>query len=321
MIPGWKYLLTTAALAVAALYLVGCGKDGGGAVVDPGNATGQENWWNLYLNDSGQPITLPSGFKLVKLDGSQRTASRNTSSSAGLSLNFRIDPDWRSNRGWLFRGADQGSTTLATIAGAAEVIKEGGWLRIGETFDWEATREDPPGSFKFTLYNRFTQLGLRMPFSGFATDLMLTLLGEPYIAYPTDTTKTWQGPVTNVSQGPGTEFQEILTYRIEYLGTRSLKESGTAIGSWNDVIKITGVANEGQGRIETYLAPNVGIIYYYYITAFGQKAAGALAGYDLENRSTGGSAITDYFPTAGGNHWIYEFSPDERVAQFRFSVE
>ena len=176
MIPGWKHLLAVVTLAVAAAGLTGCGSDGGGAVVDPGHDTGQEHWWDLYLNNSGQPITLASGFKLVKLAGSERTASRNTSSSAGLALNFRIDPDWRSNSGWLFRGADQGSTTLATIAGAAEVIKQGGWLKIGETFDWESAREDPPGSFEFTLYNRFNQLAIRMPFSGFATDLMTTLL-------------------------------------------------------------------------------------------------------------------------------------------------
>ena len=311
MIPGWKHLLAAATLAVTVICLTGCGSDsGGGTVVDPGHETGQEHWWDNYLNESGQPVTQASGFKLIQLDGSQRTASRNTSSSAGLSLNFRIDPDWRSSNGWLFRGADQGNTDLAEIAGAAEVYKQGGWLKIGETFDWESVP-----------VNRFDQLFIRTPFSGFATDLMLTLLAEPYIAFPTDTTRTWQGPPTNVSQGQGTEFQEIFSYRIEYLGTRSLKESGTAIGTWDDVIKITGVANQGQGRIETYLAPNVGILYYYYITAFGQKAAGALAGYDLENRSTGGSAVTDYFPTAGGNHWIYEFSPDSRVDQFRFSVE
>ncbi len=319
MMLGWKHLLAAVTLAVAGL--TGCGSDGDGGIVTPGHDTTQDHWWDNYLNESGQPITMPSGFKLAKLDGSDRTASRNTSSSAGLSLNFRIDPDWRSSGGWLFRGADQSSSTLSTIAGAAEVIKQAGWLRIGETFDWESAREDPPGSFEFTLYNRFTQFPIRTTFSGFATDLMLTLLAEPYIGYPTDTTKTWQGSPTNVSQGPGTEFQEIFSYRIDYLGTRSLKESGTAIGTWDDVIKITGVANEGQGRIETYLAPNVGILYYYYVTAFGDLAAGALAGYDLDNRSTGGSAITDYFPTAGGNHWIYEFSPDDRVDQFRFSVE
>jgi hypothetical protein len=321
MILGWKHLLAAGTLAVAAAGLTGCGSDGGGGIVDAGHDTAQEHWWDNYLNDSGQPITLASGFKLVKLDGSESTASRNTSSSSGMSLNFRIDPDWRSSGGWLFRGADQSSSTLSTIAGAAEMTKQAGWLRIGETFDWESAREDPPGSFQFTLHNRFTQFPIRTPFSGFATDLMTTLLAEPYIGFPTDTTKTWQGKPTNVSQGPGTEFQEILSYRIEYLGTRSLKESGTAIGTWDDVIKITGTANEGQGRIEAYLAPNVGILYYYYITAFGQKAAAALAGYDLDNRSSGGSAVTDYFPTAGGNHWIYEFSPDDRVDQFRFSVE
>ncbi|MBW7996042.1 MAG: hypothetical protein FVQ81_05595 [Candidatus Glassbacteria bacterium] len=308
-------------VTLTGVLAAGCGSDGGGGVVDPGSNIGQDHWWDNYLDANRQPITLSSGFKLVELSGDERTATRITSASMGLSLNFRIDADWRSTGGWLFRGANQGSSTLENLAGAVEVIKQSGRLRIGETFDWEGVREQPPGSFKFVRVNRFNQLAIRMPFSGFATDLMTTLLAEPYIGYPTDTTKSWQGPPINVSQGPGTEFQEILTYRIEYLGTRSLKESGTAIGSWDDVIKITGIANQGQGRIETYLAPNVGILYYYYITAFGQKAAGALAGFDLENRSTGGSAITDYFPTAGGNHWIYEFSPDDRVEQFRFSVE
>ena len=216
MLPGWKQLLVSAVLVVAAATVTGCGSDGGG-VVEPGHNTGQEYWWDNYLDASREPITLSSGFKLYALDGSSVTATRYTSTSAGMSLNFRIDPDWRSTRGWLFRGDDQNNTSLATLAGAAEVIKSNGWLTIGETFDWESTRED--GNFNFTLYNRFTQFPIRSPFSGFATDLMTTLLSEPYIAFPTDTTKTWQGPVTNVSDG-NSEFQEIMTYSIDYLGTR-----------------------------------------------------------------------------------------------------
>ena len=315
----WRILLAVVAIT-ATVSLIGCGSDGGGGVVDPGHDTGQDHWWDNYLNSSREPVTLTSGFKLYSLDGSERSASRYTSTSAGMSLNFRIDPDWRSTRGWLFRGDDQENTNLASLAGAAEIIKQSGWLRIGETFDWESAREEPEGSFNFVLHNRFTQFPIRTPFSGFPTDLMKTILDEPYIAFPTDTTKTWQGNINNVSDGT-TEFQEILTYTIEYLGTRSLTESGNAVDTWDDVIKITGIANQGQGRIETYLAPNVGIVYYYYITAFGQKAAGALVGYDLANSSVGGSSTTDYFPTDGGNHWIYEFSPDDHVDSFRFSVE
>jgi hypothetical protein len=84
---------------------------------------------------------------------------------------------------------------------------------------------------------------------------------------------------------------------------------------------ISGTANQGQGMVDAYLAPDVGIIYYYLLTAFGQKASGALVGYDLQNQSVSGGTIKDYFPTAGGNHWIYEFSPDEQVDNFRFRVD
>jgi hypothetical protein len=310
-----------ALFTISLVIFAACGSDGGGGVVDPGHDTSQAHWWDNYLSDTGTPLTLPSGFKLVSLDEGDRTATRITSQSKGLSLNFRVDADWRSNNGWLFRGGDQGSTNYESLAGAVEYIKQGGWLTTGETFDWEGVAEDPPGSFEFVRVNRFTQFPIRSVFNGFATDLMTTLLSRPYIAYPTDTTKTWQGPPTNVSQGTGTEFQEIISYHITYLGTRSLYENTSKIGTWDDVILIRGVANQGQGMVEAYLAPDVGIVYYYLLTAFGQKAAGALVGYDLENRSVSGSTIKDYFPTAGGNHWIYEFSPDEQVDNFRFKVD
>ena len=90
-----------------------------------------------------------------------------------------------------------------------------------------------------------------------------------YFEQKIDTTKTWLGDPVHVSQGPGSEFVEIMQYSISYLGERRLMESGSALETYQDVIRIKGQANQGQGEIEAYLAPDAGIIYYYYITAFG----------------------------------------------------
>lgn len=297
----------------------GCGKDGS-AVIDPGADTGAEHWWDNYLDATGNPVTLPSGFKLARADGSLRTVSPATSSQQGLVLSFAVEPYFRSNAGYLFRGNNQNNADLENLAGAVEFIKQSGWLRQRETFDWEGLRETPPGSFKFTRINRFTKFSIRSTFNGFATDLMLTLLSEPYIGFPTDTTRKWNGKPVYVSSGIGNEFIEIFSYGIRYIGRAELKEGSSTLATYDDVILIEGVANQGQGHIRAYLAPNVGIIHYHLTTAFGQPAAGALVGFSGENLDIGGSALTDYMPLAPGNHWLYEFSPDDRVAQFRFQV-
>jgi len=287
--------------SLAFFLLAGCGDDSG-VVEPPGNGG---NFWSNYLD-----LTLPSGFKLVSLEGEQKTATVLTTPANQMGvLNFAIDPDYRSNRGWLFRGHDHFSDVKQDLAGAAEFVKQSGWLRVGETFDWDrGTR-------------RYTQPPLiRLTFIGYAGDLLITYLGEPYIAFPTDTTKTWTGPPVNVSDGSGSSFVEIFSYRIHYLGSSDLMENDRVLAGYDDVIHIEGVANAGQGRIDAYLAPNVGIIYYHLVTAFGQEGAAALIGFSGENQSISGAAVKDYFPTAPGNHWIYEFSPDDHVPQFRFSV-
>ena len=317
MLGKWKLLLLF--LSTGGLTFSACGNDNGG-VVTPGDEISQDHWWDNYLDENRNPVTLPSGFKLAPLSANQRTATPKTTNRHFV-LNFVIDPDWRSNLGYIFRGNDQNKSALENLAGAVEFYKQEGWLKKRETFDWEGVREDPPGSFNFVRVNRFTKLPIRSIFNGVATDLMLTLLAEPYIAFPTDTTKTWFGDPVHVSQGPGSEFMEIMQYSISYLGERRLMEDSNALETYQDVIQIKGQANQGQGRIEAYLAPDMGIIYYYYITAFGQKAAGALIGYAGENLDLNGGAVKDYFPTAGGNHWLYEFAPDDRVDEFRFSVQ
>ena len=293
-------------------FLVACGKDSGQGIVPPGEDITQEHWWDNFLDESRNPITLASGFKLVKIFGTQRTATPLSTAYQGMVLDFAIDPDWRSNLGFLFRGNDQ-NTDSEDLAGAVELIKDSGWLRTRETFDWTSN------------INRFTQSNIiRSTFNGFAAELMLTLLSEPYIAFPTDTTKTWNGKPVHVSDGSGRDLVEIISYRISYLGTRSLTEKTaggtTSLQTYNDVILLRGKANTGQGEIDAYLAPNVGIIYYHLVTAFGQEGAGALIGFSGDNQTIDGSGITDYFPTSPGNHWIYEFSPDNHVPQFRFSV-
>ena len=298
----------------------GC-SDKSASIVNPGEEISQEHWWDNYLDQERNPLTLPSGFKLAAVNGTQRQAALLSSQSGGIRLNFAIDPFWRSNLGYIFRGNDQNNANLENQAGAVEFIKQSGWLVYRETFDWEGLKEDPPGSFKFVRVNRFTKLQIRTTFLGVATDLMQTLLGKPYIGYPADTTKTWNGMPVQVSDGSGREFQEILSYRIRYLGTKSLVEgSGKNLATFDDVILIQGRANQGEGRVDAYLAPDAGIIYYYLVTAFGQPAAGALVGYSCENLDSGGSPVKDYFPTAPGNHWIYEFAPDNAVEAFRFSV-
>ncbi|HLA39060.1 MAG TPA: hypothetical protein VJ417_03645 [Candidatus Glassbacteria bacterium] len=319
MLPSKKHLLVAVTLAVA--VSVSC-SDNGGSVTPPDDsgALTQEHWWDNYLDATGNPITLSSGFKLSALTAQQKSATRWSSTSVGFVLNFVIDPNWRTNIGWLFRGADQGNGSLENLAGAVEIYKDAGWLKNRENFDWEGMSEDPPGSFNFKRVNRFAQFSIRTPFAGVVVDLMLSLLAEPYIAIPTDTTKTWQGDPVHVSQGPGSEFLEVINYRLRYVGQAGLEENGKRIASFQDVIAITGTANQGQGYVEAYLAPNVGLVYYYLLTAFGQKAAGALLGYSGENLSISGESLNDYFPTAGGNHWIYEFAPDNRVDQFRFKV-
>ena len=306
------------------LFLVimcGCGSDRSTIIV-PGEGITQEYWWNNYLDENSNPLTLPSGFKLVPAQAEQRTATPLTSNYQGIVLTFAIDPDYRSNLGYIFRGDDQNNGSKENLAGAVEFIKQSGRLRRRETFDWEGLREDPPGSFKFTRINRFSQFQIRTPFNGFAYDLMSTLLSDPYVGYPTDTTKTWSGDPVHVSDGSGREFVEILSYRIRYLGTRSLAENGTNIlSTYDDVIIIEGRTNEGLGRIDAYLAPNVGIIYYHLVTAFGQEGAGALIGFSGENIDLNGRTVTDYFPTSPGNHWLYEFAPDNHVPEFRFSIQ
>ena len=311
MLGKWKLLLLF--LSTGGLTFSACGSDNGG-VVTPGDEISQDHWWDNYLDENRNPVTLPSGFKLAPLSANQRTATPKTTSRHFV-LNFVIDPDWRSNLGYIFRGNDQNKSALENLAAAVEFYKQEGWLKKRETFDWEGVREDPPGSFNFVRVNRFTKFPIRSTFNGVATDLMLTLLAEPYIAFPTDTTKTWFGDPVHVSQGPGSEFVEIMQYSISYLGERRLMEDSNALETYQDVIQIKGQADQGQGRIEAYLAPDMGIIY------FGQKAAGALIGYAGENLDLNGGAVKDYFPTAGGNHWLYEFAPDDRVDEFRFSVQ
>ena len=302
-----KFFFPATLVILAVIFLGGC-SDGGG----PTSVSDDGNWWGYYLDDSNNPITLPSGFKLVKLDSTEINTSLWTSSTSGF-LDFVIDPNFRSNAGWLFRGNDQGVVGKADLTGAVEFIKQSGYLRLRETFDWDSE------------HFRYTQFPIRLPFAGFSTDLMLTLLSEPYIAYPTDESRTWNGDPVYVSDGSGQEIQEIMNYHIEYVGTANLMENNSVIQTFDDVILIKGLANkgtsQGRGEIDCYLAPNVGIIYYYLTTAFGQPAAGALVGFSGENVSITGSPITDYFPTAPGNHWNYEFAPDDHVAEFRFNVQ
>ncbi|MFH1069218.1 MAG: hypothetical protein V1794_06300, partial [Candidatus Glassbacteria bacterium] len=233
MFPNKKHF--AAILILAATVSISCSDSG--SVSPPGNGgeLGQEHWWDNYLDAAGNPTTLPSGFKLASLSTQQKTATKWTTGGQGLVLNFVIDPDWRTNIGWLFRGADQGNSSLENLAGAVEIYKDGGRLKNRENFDWEGVSEDPPGSFQFKRINRFTQFAIRTPFAGVAVDLMQTLLAEPYIAYPVDTTRTWQGDPVHVSQGPGSEFTEIFTYRPSLFGRASLNENDRALGSWDDV--------------------------------------------------------------------------------------
>lgn len=273
----------------------------------------QDHWWDYYLDDDKNPVVFPSGFKLVPLGAEIKAVTPVTIDPRYTILEFVIDPDYRSNRGFIFRGNNQ-NTDAEDLAGAVEFFKQGGYLRVGETFDWQGSG----GNDK--RVNRFTQPSIRSTFNGVAFDLMITLLAEPFVKRPTDTTRSWSGKPSYVSDG-NHEIQETNLFGIEHLGRVELFADGSKkIFDFQDVIRITGRADHGQGVIEACLAPDVGIFYYRLVTAFGQEGAGALIGYSCENQDLNGAAISDYFPTAPGNHWIYEFAADERVANFRFKV-
>ncbi len=295
-------------ILLLSVFSFSCGKD---PAFEP--ELTQEHWWDYYLKDDGSPVELPSGFKLVSLSSAIKPVTPVTMNNSFIILEFVIDPDYRSNRGFILRGNNQNADE-EDLAGAVEFIKQGGYLRVGEAFDWQGS-----GANEHRI-NRFNQPPMRSTFNGVAYDLLITLLSEPYIMHPTDTTRIWSGKPTYVSDGTR-EFQETNRFGIEYLGRVELVADGSRkVFEFQDVIRATGRADQGGGHIEAYLAPDAGIFYYHLVTAFGQEGAGALIGYNCENQDLNGATVQDYFPTAPGNHWIYEFAADERVAQFRFKL-
>ncbi len=237
------------------------------------------------------------------------------SSSQGASLHFIVSNEYRTPDGFFFEGRNQG-TIYEELTGRVELIKDtDGWLRVGAAFSYESEYADFVESI----------LG---PFAGIALDLYEPISSEPFIQFPTVESEQWTSDTVFVSDGT-TEYQRYFQFGIDYIGDVDLVADGQVVMQFSDVIYYLGEPNStvpGQrpDRVEAYLAPNYGIIYALF-RLFDVENACALIGYGGGNiEFPDGGNITDYFPMAPGNHWLYEFSLDSEEGgevQFRFRVE
>jgi hypothetical protein len=250
------------------------------------------------------PITPPA--EIAELDS--------WASPTGPALTFIISNELRTPDGFLFEGRNQG-TIYEELTGRAELIKDSeGWLRTGATFSYESEF----GDFVESL------LG---PFAGIALDLYEPIASNPFIRFPTDETVQWVSDTVFVSDGTN-EYVRFFRYRIERIGGADLTADGSVVKTFTEVIRYRGeanasVPNQRPDLVEAYLAPDFGIIYALF-RLFDVENACALIGYGGENiEFPDGDAVTDYFPTAPGNQWRYEFSRDSvegQAVDFRFRV-
>ena len=236
-------------------------------------------------------------------------------SAGGATLKFIINNEVRTPDGFFFEGRNQG-TVYEELTGRVEIIKEGGWMRMGATFSYESEY----GDFVESIFG---------PFAGIALDIYEPMSADPYIAFPANEGVSWTSDTVFVSDGT-TEYLNFYRYRIEYVGDVDLMADGQAKG-FSDVIHYIGEANatlsgNRPDLVEAYLAPDYGIIFALF-RLFDVENACALIGYGGENVLFPGEdaivKIIDYFPTAPGNQWLYEFSNDSEEGEevnFRFSV-
>jgi hypothetical protein len=264
------------------------------------------------------PVLAPpeTTVTLVPIDPPAQIAALDSwADPTGPALTFIVSNEWRTPDGFFFEGRNQG-TVYEELTGRVELIKDGeGWMRTGATFSYESEF----GDFVESL------LG---PFAGIALDLYEPFDSDPYIGFPTDPSRTWVSDTVFVSDGTH-EFERFFRYHIEPVGAADLLADGATVKTFSDVIRYRGEADAslpGQrpDLVEAYLAPDVGIIWALF-RFFDVENACALLGYGGENiEFPDGAAISDYFPLAPGNRWLYEFSRDSEEGQavdFRFRVE
>lgn len=236
-------------------------------------------------------------------------------SAEGATLKFIISNEVRTPDGFFFEGRNQG-TAYEELTGRVEIIKEDGWMRMGATFSYESEYSD----FVESIFG---------PFAGIALDIYESMSAGPYIGFPTNEGVSWTSDSVFVSDGT-TEYQSFYRYRIEYVGNADLVADGQ-VKRFSDVIHCIGEVNSTlpgnrPDLVEAYLAPDYGIIFALF-RLFDVENACALIGYGGGNILFPGEDavvnVTDYFPTAPGNQWLYEFSKDSEEGEevdFRFSV-
>jgi hypothetical protein len=283
----------------------------------------QELLWILLLCllllscGDDNPLGLPpvTQVDLVPIDPPAEIAAlEQWASQNGPSLHFIVSNEYRTPDGFFFEGRNQ-QTIYEELTGRVEVIKDSnGWLRIGATFSYESE------------YAGFVE-SIFGPFAGIALDVYEPLSSEPYIHFPTEETLHWTSDTVFVSDG-NVEFQRYFSYRIEYIGDADLVDNGQVVKEFSDVIRFVGDPNSstpGQrpDLVVAYLAPDYGIIHSLF-RFFDVENACALLGYGGSNIVfPDGESVKDYFPTAPGNQWLYEFSYDSEEGEtvdFRFSV-
>lgn len=214
----------------------------------------------------------------------------------GLSLYFIVDPDASGAGGYYWEGANWG-TSAEELAGRAELIKEDGWLRVGETWSYNGST----GTYEKNLFGAF---------AGVALNIFEPISSEPSIAFPADLGAEWYSDTVFQTCPGQEEVERYFIYTVSSVGTVDLLLDGSTVHTFENVIRYRATANEGTDSLAVWLAPNVGIVYSIY-TACEITGLAALIGYNVENRDfLTRELITDYFPMAPCAIWQYEFSKD-----------
>lgn len=214
----------------------------------------------------------------------------------GLSLYFIVDPDERGGRGYYWEGANWG-TAAEELAGRAELIKEDGWLRVGETWSYNGSTD----TYEKSLFGAF---------AGVALNIFEPVSSEPFVSFPVDLGSAWYSDTVFQTCPDQEEVERYFTYSVSDVGTVDLLESGSPVRTFEDVVMYRATANEGTDSLAVWLAPNVGIVYSIY-TVCEITSLAALIGYNVRNEDFNtGESITDYFPMAPCAIWYYEFSKD-----------
>jgi hypothetical protein len=227
----------------------------------------------------------------------------------GLALYFIVDNEEWSGRGYYWEGANWG-TAAEELAGRAELIKEDGWLRVGETWSYNGSTQ----MYEKSLFGAF---------SGVALNIFEPVASEPYIALPTDPGQFWYSDTVFQTCPDQEEVEQSFVYSIRQVGDASILLNGTPVQSYSDVIEYVATAVEGTDSLAVWLAPDVGIIYSIY-TSCEITGLASLIGFEGENLAFGtGGQLNDYFPLAPCNTWLYEFSKDYEQGEsidFRLTI-